>query len=326
MTPLLQLDTVTKAWRTPAGLVQAVRGVSLAVQAGETVALVGESGCGKSTLARLALRLTPVDAGRILFDGQDITHASERALTAIRPRLQMVFQDASAALNPRRTIGQAIDDPLRVHRRPNRAARVQALLAEVGLDASLASRFPHEVSGGQRQRVGIARALALDPAVVIADEPVSALDVSVRAQVINLMSSLARQRGLAMVFIGHDLAVVRHLADRIAVMHLGEIVEAAPRQRFWSQAAHPYSQALIASVPAATPAAARARGPAPLAGDLPSPLAPPPGCSFHTRCPRAIAACQHQSPPLIRLAPDHTARCHLLTHPVLDAAASTGHR
>ncbi len=311
--PLLRLQGVKKSYPSPAGPVQAVRGVDLTLEAGERLALVGESGCGKSSLARLILRLADVDAGEIWFEGVNIIQMSDRALRPFRPRLQMVFQDPVAALNPRRTVFQAIEDPLRVHQRPDRAATVARLLAEVGLEAGLGQRYPHELSGGQKQRVGLARALALDPALLIADEPVSALDVSVRAQVINLLGAACRNRGLSLLFIGHDLAVVRHLADRIAVMHLGEIVELAPRARFWTGAAHPYAQALLAAVPATTPAEAAAKTPFVLQGDLPSAVAPPAGCSFHTRCPHAEPRCRTIPPPIVQLAADHWARCHLLT-------------
>lgn len=292
-------------------VLRAVGGVDLSIGRGECHGLVGESGCGKSTLGRALLRLVPLAAGRLTFEGRDITRLPERALRPLRRRLQMVFQDPQASLNPRFTVAQAVAEPLAIHRlvpRRERRARVLALLASVGLDESVADRYPHELSGGQRQRVGVARALALEPRLIVADEPVSALDVSVQAQLLNLLADLRAQRELAFLFISHDLRVVRHLCDRVSVMYLGRIVERAPTDQLFASPSHPYTRALLASLPSLLPGAPVA---ARLAGEVPSPLDPPSGCAFHPRCPvRPLPeACAREVPVLEEVAPGHQVAC-----------------
>jgi oligopeptide/dipeptide ABC transporter ATP-binding protein len=284
--------------------VKAVDGVSLAVDAGRTLAVVGESGCGKSTLARLLLRLIEPDAGTLELDGQDLRQLDERSLLQARSRIQMVFQDPYGSLNPRMSAGDALAEPLRLHgvgTAADRGARVRRLLDQVGLPAAAARRFPHEFSGGQRQRLAIARALAAGPRVVVCDEPVSALDVSIQAQILNLLADLQAELGLAYVFISHDLAVVRQVADEVAVMYLGRVVEQGAASAVFARPRHPYTRALLAAAPQPDPrrrAAAEALPP----GDVPSPLAPPPGCHFHTRCPHADAQCREAYPPMLEVA------------------------
>ena len=288
------------------GAVRAVDGVSLAVARGTVLAIVGESGCGKSTLGRLALRLIEPDAGTVRFEGEDLGALSAAALRARRRDMQLIFQDPFASLDPQMTVGAAVAEPLRLHRivpRVGEAARVAELLERVGLRAESARRWPHEFSGGQRQRIAIARALASGPRLVIGDEPVSALDVSVQAQVVNLLSGLIRDLGLTFVLISHDLGVVRHIADRVAVMYLGSLVEEGPAAEVFAAPRHPYTRALLAAVPG------RGIKAPPLEGDVPSPIAPPAGCRFHTRCPHAEAICREQAPVLAGEA--HRAACHL---------------
>jgi len=315
MTALFRMRDVVKHYRTPRGMVHAVDGVSLDIGAGEVLGLVGESGCGKSSLARLATRIALPDSGNIEFDGADITALGRRALRPHRTKMQMIFQDPLASLNPRTTIARIIEEPLIVHGRgatAERRARVAWLMAKVGLQLEAGNRLPHELSGGQRQRVGIARALALSPKLIVCDEPVSALDVSIRAQVLNLLDSLRAEFGIGYLFISHDLSVVEHIADRIAVMYLGKIVELADRRTLWRRPLHPYTQALIAAVP--EPAAGRKRNRLPMRDvDPPSPLAPPPGCRFHTRCPQAQAICRTTEPPLKPIAGSaRSVACHLV--------------
>jgi oligopeptide/dipeptide ABC transporter ATP-binding protein len=296
-------------------IVRAVEDVSLDIHEGETVGLVGESGCGKSTLGRTVLRLIEPTAGRIVFDGVDITGERQQKLAPFRRRMQMIFQDPYASLNPRMTVGAAVAEPLEVHRLArsdaDKRARVAALLSKVGLRPDAAARYPHEFSGGQRQRIGIARALAVQPRFIVCDEPISALDVSIQAQIVNLLQDLQKDEGLTYLFISHDLEIVRHVCDRVAVMYLGRIVELAPAEALHATPRHPYTQALLSAVPRPEPGARRRR--ILLEGDVPSPLAPPPGCPFHPRCPVADKprACFTTLPPLRQLAGGAHAACHV---------------
>jgi peptide/nickel transport system ATP-binding protein len=296
------------------GDIKAVDDVSLTIERGETLGLVGESGCGKSTVGRSILRLYEPTDGRIFFDGEDITHLREGALRPLRRRMQMVFQDPYASLNPRHSVGRIVGEPLRVHAlssRRNVGHRVRELLQIVGLPPDAGSRYPHEFSGGQRQRIGLARSLALNPDFIVADEPVSALDVSIQAQIINLLESLQKEFDLTYLFIAHDLAVVRHISDRIAVMYLGVIVEVSPAAELYTRPLHPYTIALLSAVPIPDPAVERGRQTILLAGDLPSPANPPKACRFHTRCPYVQPTrCRDEVPPLRPLASGHTVACH----------------
>ena len=292
--------------------VKAVDGVSLTIAAGEAVGLVGESGCGKSTLGRSILRLLEPTSGRIFFDGQDITTLGARALRPLRRQFQMIFQDPFHSLNPRMTVGQSIGEALIIHGLGNseaaRQTRVAELLQSVGLTPDVADRFPHQFSGGQRQRIGIARALAVEPRLIVCDEPVSALDVSVQAQVINLLQDIQRDRGLAYLFISHDLAVVEHLCQRIVVMYLGRVVESGPAHSIVRNPQHPYTQVLLSAVPTVNPSAKRDR--ILLSGDVPSPIHPPSGCPFHPRCPVAESRCRTERPEFRTVAHGHEAACH----------------
>jgi peptide/nickel transport system ATP-binding protein len=296
------------------GDVRAVDDVSFVIRRGETLGLVGESGCGKSTVGRTLLRLYKPTAGKIVFDGRDITTLGESELRGLRRRMQMVFQDPFASLNPRHSIGRIIGEPLRVHGLAGRrkaGARVRELLDIVGLPGDAASRYPHEFSGGQRQRIGLARALSVNPDFVVADEPVSALDVSIQAQIVNLMEELQSSFGLTYLFIAHDLAVVRHISDRIAVMYLGWIVEVSPAEELYDNPLHPYTISLLSAVPIPDPEVERQRKPILLHGDVPSPAAPPQACRFHTRCPFVQPTrCRDEVPELRQVAPGHLVACH----------------
>ena len=293
--------------------VHAVDGIDFDVKRGETFGLVGESGCGKSTTARLITRLLPPTSGSIVYDGQDISTWPERRLRPLRRDVQMIFQDPYASLNPRRSIGTIIGEPLRllgVADRDERRRRVRDVMERVGLNPEHYNRYPHEFSGGQRQRIGIARAIVLEPKLIVADEPVSALDVSIQAQVLNLLQELRDEMGLTLVFIAHDLSVVRHMCDRIAVMYLGKVVELATGDRLYSHPRHPYTGALLSAVPSPRAATGRARKRVVLEGDVPSPVAPPPACRFHTRCWKAQQICKEIEPPLESKGPYDVAACH----------------
>ena len=305
-----------------AGHVRAVDGVSFSIAAGETLCLVGESGCGKSTVGKTILRLQEPTAGQIWLGDTEVTRLDEEQMRVHRRQVQMVFQDPYSSLNPRMRAGEIIAEPLEnfgIAEGAEKDRQVIALLEKVGLRKDAAQRFPFEFSGGQRQRLGIARALALNPRLIVADEPVSALDVSVQAQVLNLLMDLQEEFGLSYLFVSHDLAVVEHIGHRIAVMYLGRIVELAPRDRIFAQPLHPYTEALMAAAPIADPKARSAR--LVIEGDVPSPMNPPPGCHFHTRCPYAEARCKVEDPPLQEIAPGHVVACHLRTPAKLAAPA-----
>lgn len=294
------------------GQVKAVDGVSFNVIRGETLGLVGESGCGKTTIGRVLLQLYPATEGRIIFDGFDLTKMKEHELRKLRPRMQMIFQDPYASLDPRMKIGKIIAEPLLINTRLSRSERldrVRELLETVGLNSHFAGRFPHEFSGGQRQRVGIARALALNPDLIVCDEPISSLDVSVQAQVVNLLYDLQEQFGLTYVFIAHDLSIVQHISNRVAVMYLGKLMELAPRGELFNQPLHPYSKALLSAVPIPDPILERKQKRIILEGDLPSPANPPKGCPFNSRCPIAVDRCFKEEPKFSESYPGHFVAC-----------------
>ncbi|MGA2283620.1 MAG: oligopeptide/dipeptide ABC transporter ATP-binding protein [Candidatus Dormibacteria bacterium] len=313
---MLRAVDVVKHFNVGVGTVcRAVDGVSFEIRAGETVGLVGESGCGKSTLARVLTRLTPATSGRVIFEGVELTGLRGESLRQQRKQLQMIFQDPFASLDPRMTVGDIIAEPLtnfKVVRGKAKDARVQELLRVVGLNPYFNNRYPHEFSGGQRQRIGIARALALNPKLIICDEPVSALDVSIQAQIINLLEDLQAEFNLTYLFIAHDLSVVRHISQRVLVMYLGKIVEVAPSDDLYSTQFHPYTKALLSAVPVPDPRVESQRRLVELSGEIPSPLHPPSGCRFHTRCPIAQVPgiCSEQEPPLEEKGNGHLAACH----------------
>ena len=318
MTALLEAENLVKHFPAdrnlfgrPTAFVKAVDGVSFKVEAGETLALVGESGCGKSTVSRLVLRLIEPDAGKLRFEGRDLLARDAAELRGFRRKAQIIFQDPYASLNPRMTVGQILSEPLALHDLvppAERRARVEELLRLVGLEPRFARRYAHEFSGGQRQRIAIARALAVEPKLVICDEPVSALDVSIRSQILNLLRDLQARLGLSYIFVSHDLAVVKHIADRIAVMNLGGIVETSDTQALFASPRHPYSRALLSAIPVPKPRAKSSR--MLLQGELPSALNPPSGCRFHTRCPFAIDRCRTEVPPLLADTSGHATACH----------------
>ena len=311
---LLSLRDVHVHFNTPNGVVRAVSGVSLDLAVGETLGLVGESGCGKSTLGKAIMKLVPIAGGEIRIEGSDIAPLDRRQLIDMRRKVQMIFQDPYGSLNPRSTVGRSVAQPLALAgwKPEAMAERVETLLRWVGLPSDAKQRYPHEFSGGQRQRIGIARALALSPRLIICDEPVSALDVSVRAQVINLLEDLKGEFGVSYLFISHDLSVVEHIADRVAVMYLGMLVETGGRDQIWQRPQHPYTKALLAAAPIANPRIARSRQRTVLQGELPSPLDPPAGCPFHSRCPIAQARCQAEKPVLRPVGGGALAACHFV--------------
>jgi peptide/nickel transport system ATP-binding protein len=317
--PLLSVQHLTKHFSAGGGLrgkpgtVRAVEDVSFDIYPGETLGLVGESGCGKTTVGRLILRLEEPTSGRILFQGIDLSEASEAALKAIRRKVQVIFQDPYSSLNPRMTVGQIIGEPLRVYdllpKDKNPGDRVAELLVQVGLRPEMADRYPHQLSGGQRQRIGIARALAMEPTFIVCDEAVSALDVSIQGQIINLLEDLQRRLGIAYLFIAHDLAVVRHISMRVVVMYFGRVMEVADRDVLYRDPQHPYTKVLLDAAPVPDPTIEKGREPRLIKGELPSHLAPPPGCVFNTRCPLASEECRQAVPPLREIRPDHFAAC-----------------
>jgi oligopeptide/dipeptide ABC transporter ATP-binding protein len=318
--PILEVRNLVKHFPIGGGLfggeaavIKAVDGVSFSIRRGETLGLVGESGCGKTTTGRCILQLEKPTSGEIIFEGRDLATLSAGELRKVRRRLQVIFQDPYSSLNPRMTVGQIIAEPLAVHDivpdRAARAARVRELLGHAGLLPAMAHRYPHELSGGQRQRVGIARALAMEPALIVCDEPVSALDVSIQAQIINLLEELQAEFGLTYLFVAHDLSVVRHISDRVAVMYLGKIAEITDRKTLYESPLHPYTRALLSAVPIPDPAVEAGRERIVLGGEVPSPLNPPSGCVFHPRCPIAIDDCRREVPLLREIRDDHRVAC-----------------
>jgi peptide/nickel transport system ATP-binding protein/oligopeptide transport system ATP-binding protein len=311
------------------GQVQAVDGVSLTVRRGQTLGLVGETGSGKTTLARCIAGLIPVTSGTVVFDGREITNLSRRAMQPVRREIQMIFQDPYGSLNPRRRVGSIIGDPFAVHKTATGSQRkraVQELMERVGLNPEHYNRFPAEFSGGQRQRIGLARALALRPKLIIADEPVSALDVSIQAQILNLLADLQHDFGLSYLFIAHDLEVVRHVSDQVTVMYLGRVAEQGPKDPVYDTPRHPYTAALLSAAPAADPDTAASRQRIILTGDIPSPINPPAGCRFHPRCPKAQDTCHQKEPPLETKPgdpPDHQTACHYPVQPHEDLTTTT---
>jgi len=332
--PLVEVDGLKMyfpitagVFRSHVGDVKAVDDVSFTIYEGETLGLVGESGCGKSTCGRAILRLYEPTAGIVKIAGQDVLGAEPRMLRELRPTMQMVFQDPQASLNPRMTVAGIIGEPLDEHTKLTKAeklARIYELMDQVGLNRDFANRYPHEFSGGQRQRIGIARALALNPKFIVCDEPIAALDVSIQAQVVNLLEELQDSLGLTYLFISHDLSMVRHIADRVAVMYLGKIIELAPREGLYDAPLHPYTQALLSAVPEPDPEAEASRQRIILKGDVPSPANPPKGCNFCTRCPKVMDICRQIEPEFKEVMPGHYAACHLLDQTAGETAAPAG--
>ncbi|WP_333817247.1 ABC transporter ATP-binding protein [Tabrizicola sp.] len=327
--PLVQVQNLkmhfpiyTGIFRKHTGDVKAVDGVSFDIMAGQTLGLVGESGCGKSTVGRAMLRLYEPTAGRVVIDGDDVAHLAPEALRRKRPTMQMVFQDPQASLNPRMSLAEIVSEPLDEHTdwtREQKLERVYELMDQVGLNRRFVNRFPHEFSGGQRQRIGIARALALKPRFIVCDEPIAALDVSIQAQVVNLLEDLQEKLGLTYLFISHDLSMVRHLAQKVAVMYLGRIAELSPSKDLYAKPLHPYAEALLSAVNEPDPELAARRNRIILKGDVPSPANPPKGCNFCTRCPKVMSVCLTVKPDLLEVEPDRLVACHLYT-----VAGSTG--
>src|SRR6056297_1310678 len=318
---LLEVNNLKKYFPVKAGIfkrtvahVKAVDDISFAVKEGETLGLVGESGCGKSTTGRTILRLLEATAGEVIFEGKNVMDLDKRSLRAIRRDMQIIFQDPYASLNPRMTVADIVGEPLDIHKlaknKEERNEKVKEILENVGLGAEYMNRYPHEFSGGQRQRIGVARALAVDPKLIIADEPVSALDVSVQAQVVNLLQDLQKEFGLTFLFIAHDLSVVKHISDRVAVMYLGKIVELTDKKELFHNPMHPYTQSLLSAIPEADPSKEKDR--IVLEGDVPSPVDPPSGCRFHPRCPKAFEPCSVKEPEFKEYGDGHFAACHLL--------------
>ena len=310
-------------------VLRAVAGVSVDLAQGETLGVVGESGCGKSTLGRAVLRLLPAAAGRVAWLGDDLATLGEAAMRARRREMTIIFQDPLASLDPRMTVGDIIAEPIVTHEpglsRAERRARVEAMMGQVGLAPEMVNRYPHEFSGGQAQRIGIARAMILNPRMIVCDEPVSALDVSIQAQIVNLLMRLQRQFGLSLIFISHDLSIVRHIASRVMVLYLGRMMEIAPRDEIYRNPRHPYTQALISAVPVPDPDRERAKTRIVLSGDLPSPLRPPSGCVFRTRCPKAQDVCARDVPPPLEIGPGHGVACHFRDDsPMVTAGAAGG--
>ena len=319
---LLKVEGLTKhfpitkgVFRREVGAVKAVDGISFDIFKGETLGLVGESGCGKSTAGRVILQLYPATGGNVIYQGRDLTSLSKEELRKQRPHMQMIFQDPQDSLNPRMTVGSIISEPLVEHGKfkgRERRERVEQLLESVGMNREYTNRYPHEFSGGQRQRIGIARALALSPEFIICDEPIAALDVSIQAQVVNLLEDIQEEYGLTYLFISHDLGMIRHIADRVAVMYLGRIVELADSESLYRTPKHPYTQALLSAVPIHDPKLEKTRKRVILTGDVPSPANPPSGCHFNTRCPRAEKRCFNDSPEWRNISPGHNVACHLV--------------